>query len=1272
MPLNPNYSSLGDYGGSSSSPVSGATSASDFFDLFSEDGLGSLRSTYPGGDGSWRLRAIQSIASVQASALLDISINSNLGWNLVFKPAFQLGTGGNAWAIHRNARVDAVPAVKASLAWEYRPGRFINVVATVAGVAGNNFIINAFHAGTGLSSNLRSGSYAHDIRFTSAQTVANILLTANAAFNDVDLVAGTGYVATDTVTGNLERTDPGENAYLNLQNGAAGVAAEPVSVEINNADERIIFNILATDTLADIRAAASFANLTAIALVQKVGAFSEAATSFALLNTGIGFTGGIDASEDLIDKVNERVDVYYEAGDTLGDLDVALQALGLNTAYRGAYVATSVVEPPGFLRSFGAPTRTNFKDLTDTPSIIKPGRVVAGNAAGDALEFIRRAISHGGLEVVATVPADFQGAVLHLKHAHITQSGGISDRSLTPGFVAPDFYGYSDGTSYPATGILTGAAVPLAWVGSDSGTRDSNDVLTSWDVDYIASPVRSWLSGFKGGWIGGRGFALGSAEVFEGGVWLKGISGNISFPNATAKSFQLKNNDDSVYFLAETTVFLPGGILWWNGAKYVLLGEDTLLYKGLHVPALAYTKGDLVVIASGRAYVCIAAAVANTLITDTSKWVTLTRTSIVDLTGQGGHPQILAENKDQLHADFSIPRLWMPHHIPKADTPATGDSALWPITGKYIGTYDRFPSTASNGDIGYSRVSHVWERRQGPSVRATLTLVDITANKNDFPGAFVWLGERTDADDAAAHVPGNPTDLTAATSYLFYNKTTRVVEKLGSYVKATSPGTRYEATRLLAYDEYAESRSVQQTVGNPLVDENSQYTIEIDPSVPRAWLTQRKPFAGTPATGDSTPLKKASDNVFLGSFDQDPPSVIPGPEDHTFGDLPANAYVATEAAARALRTTYENNNSAWLAKYNANRFFYTTLFWSGGGVDGIKHERRNSAGDAWETFPEAYVLRIGQTYYNQFLHYWAIFSNLIVTTGQWTHTWYEAAFRTYSGTTYWLGERTDPNDAAAHVAENPVDSTGRYLFYNTTTHSVEQLTTDDIVLGQDAKLNFRPIPLVTFLDRELDVLVNTIENGPDVDVEMYTNQWTRNTTAFSFFGGNLNHPNQLNQIPFNRALTAVDDRSLMCIELQWEEVDIKDTKVYTNAGSTTTSSTVKTRRKFMATISTRAFRAMTERVYGGGTGENHNTYADSADWFWRRPDKSGGGFRQWAEMRVSYGRYRVAHKATHLAEDSANARANGPDGMALQFGTTVANPNATYMQRLRARIELHR
>ena len=524
-----------------------------------------------------------------------------------------------------------------------------------------------------------------------------------------------------------------------------------------------------------------------------------------------------------------------------------------------------------------------------------------------------------------------------------------------------------------------------------------------------------------------------------------------------------------------------------------------------------------------------------------------------------------------------------------------------------------------------------------------MTLVDATSEKADFPGAFVWLGERVDASAAAAQVPGNPAALAAATSYLFYNETSLVVEKLATYGQSVSPGERYEAMRLLTVDD----KSVKPTSGNPLVTAQNQFEIAVDPTVPRAWIGQRIPFAGTPAVGTSAQFTIA--DPFIGSFDADPPVAKLGQAKNDFGVFSNGSLAGNVATARTARTEYEGNNPAWLAAYNANRFLYVTLFWTDGGVKQSLHERRNAAGNAWETFPASYIVEIGQTYYNKWRHYWAIFYDGIDPTGVWTHTSYLAAFRSYAGTTYWLGRRSSAIDAAAHVAQ-PKDIAGRYIFYNTSTYQVEQLSTNSIIAGVAARIDFHPIALLSEADKP-EVLVDTLAStAADVAVDMGTTAWTRRTS--STVGAD-----EKNQIAFNRQLYPGDDHRLMTIELTWEEVLVSQTSAVT--------------RNFLATISAGAFRRFVERTYMA-SGSNKGTLNGCADWYVRRPHYTGGEMDKFAEMRISYGRFRAAYKANGLGDDAVLARSTAPDGMAFQFGSGSVNPNSTFIRKLKARIELHR
>ena len=902
-------------------------------------------------------------------------------------------------------------------------------------------------------------------------------------------------------------------------------------------------------------------------------------------------------------------------------------------------------------RKPGGGGASTFVALKDTPIAIQVNGEVVGNAAGDALEFIRRNTSPAGLEIVTTVPPTFRGYVLNLKHPAHVETGDTQDRIIVAKYNADSgFYGYSDGSSYPRTGTLSDPQTGrlISWIGSEVGTLSGSNLRT-WEADYIASHSRSWLAGFKSIWLAGNKYALSGAEVYDGGVWLKGI---VNGPNALASgnvTFNLVENNNNVYFRQDRVVSSTGGLLWWSGRKYVLLGGDTIRYKGVHSVTEVYYRDNLVISAAGIPYLCVADVASVTTLIELDAngdpyWIPLSkaaqaRESIVDVTGQGGHPQITAVNKDQLHADFSIPRLWLPQHIPNPAVPAVGTSALWPIAGKYRGTDDYFPAVANDGDIAYSRAEHVWQRRISASASQTFSLPAITADKSDFPGTYVWLGERDDATDAAAHVPSTYTTLVDF-SYLFYNRATRVVEKLSTYVAPTTPGERYAPSRILSYADWLVHQSVKPTVGNPEVNAVNQYEIHVDPSVPRAWIGQRIPYGSKPAKGTSIALKRATDQIFLGSFIADPPSARLGLATNTFGET-----TFAKSLSIAARNSYQMQQAAWLATYNANRSLAIKIVWS----NQVEYQRRNAAGTGWEVIPASYFLTLGQTYYNSALHYWVQFYGGVVNTGVWTPTVPLFAFRQYSGTTYWLGERSSAIEAAAH-AVYPKVANGRYIFYNTSTARVEQLNVASMSAPVNAGIRYVPVPLVSFRDREPEVLVDTLGSATDyADVILGSTAWRRRASGAA-------DAKEINQIAFNRQLMPVDDGRLMSIELTWEETD---------PGSTS----VEQERTFMATISAGGFRRFAERIYSGG-GANNGNYWGSADWYVRRPNGTAD-LNAWGEVRLSYGRFRAAYLSTGLGSSNAAARAAAPDGIAFHWGLNTANVNLVTVRKLRARITLH-
>ena len=443
-----------------------------------------------------------------------------------------------------------------------------------------------------------------------------------------------------------------------------------------------------------------------------------------------------------------------------------------------------------------------FVGLPDTPAAIAPLRSLHGNAAGDALEFIRQITQPGGIQIVPAIPADDQGAVLYLQHPAHTAAGARLDRQLTPGYAAPDLYGYSDGTAAPAAGRLTGnwQARHLAWIGSDRGTRTGAGAVTSWEVDYIASQSEAWLAGVARVWLGGTGYDL-SGLSYQGGVWLAGVvrtNTGPTFANGAAVAFNLEDGEGNLLFTDKITPVSAAGLLWWDRTRYVLLGSDAVRSRGAHDPSLAYLPGDLVF--TEGAYLCIAAAAANTAIGDTTRWAALWRPSIVDVTGQG-LPRITAGNRDQLHADFTIPRLYITRSVPVAGVAARGAGlGAFVAAGKFKGTLDAGPAVAETGDIYFNRQRLYWGARTLTTQGEVWAATSFDWAWQDFAGDHYWLGERSGVTDAAAHVV-TPIDATGI--YLYWNTQLRRLERLNAadFTPATKPYTDYQPVPVMTWND---------------------------------------------------------------------------------------------------------------------------------------------------------------------------------------------------------------------------------------------------------------------------------------------------------------------------------------------------------------------------------------------------------------------------------------------------------------------------------------
>ena len=497
----------------------------------------------------------------------------------------------------------------------------------------------------------------------------------------------------------------------------------------------------------------------------------------------------------------------------------------------------------------------------DTPAAIKPNQAVVGNKDGSKLDFVRQIMSSGMIPQVEKIPTFYDGAVLYLPHDEREWTGVPKDLMVTPGFSAPDFYGFSDGTALAATGSLTNThSALLSWLGGDLGTKDSNDVLLTWEPYEIASHSESWLNEFSKIKLGTVEHTLG-ASFFQGGITVKLIETPPSFTNANPIAVNLLRADGTSYWGTTSAITHYSGLYRWDGVHYELMRADSLFFRGGYNKIFQHSPGDLVSGLNGDYYVCIADSPVNTLLSDGSKWFLLWEASkVIDVTFGGGVPRITELNRHKLHADHSVPRLWINQFVPAPGTPATGTSAAWAIKAAdiavigFVGARRDSPGLAGSyvGNIYYDTRYHSWNKCTARAADNssfewhTQSLMQATSDKNIFPGPFVWLNERASANDAANAIAGNLPVTTV--SYLFYNTTTGLVEKLATFVAAEHHNYTYQPVALMSSFD----NPVVSVRGHPTVTADNYEKISIDHTVPRAWIEKETPVAKTPAKGQST------------------------------------------------------------------------------------------------------------------------------------------------------------------------------------------------------------------------------------------------------------------------------------------------------------------------------------------------------------------------------------------------------------------------------------
>ena len=218
--------------------------------------------------------------------------------------------------------------------------------------------------------------------------------------------------------------------------------------------------------------------------------------------------------------------------------------------------------------------------------------------------------------------------------------------------------------------------------------------------------------------------------------------------------------------------------------------------------------------------------------------------------------------------------------------------------------------------------------------------------------------------------------------------------------------------------------------------------------------------------------------------------------------------------------------------------------------------------------------------------------------GVWVSTGFSEFASIYTNvTSHWLGERNNANDAAGHVPL-PIDLSDNYFFYSRSEGSVEQIVNNSFVAPVGLGYLYRAHALVNADDIKKEFLA---------DHTLYTD---KNATGM--------HISPLEwivgaKIEFTRALTAGDDDRIIACHFRWEERN----------PTAPTSKTQGHHRSFAAQIDGLTFRTLGERV--AGVNGNSRSMTESADWYVRQPNwRPAGNFNNRAEMRISYGRERLA------------------------------------------------
>ena len=359
--------------------------ASNIFDVFTtgEAPYTGIRASYRGADADWSARGVAIVPSAKSKALVPISGSMVNGWDITLKPSFiSEEEEANNWKVIRRERASAIPAVAASVRWEYQTGQFVTITAATAGVAGNNIGIKIDPAAQPTHQTEFAVSRAgtrFDITYrTRGETISQFITAANAHFSRIVFSLDAG----GTSSNNITRSLPIIGAdYVLMTGGVDAILEEPISFGFHVIAEEIVANIRATDTLADIRKSLDFRiTFSAFAEATIVGTVDEASATFAIPvnDPGIAFAGGKNGNPlgVEIDELLKIIDIRYDpSAHTLGNIFGVMETAGVSPEYRGGGAAGNSPEVLGWVRSVGPLTAASPGTGTTVGSALSAAQI---------------------------------------------------------------------------------------------------------------------------------------------------------------------------------------------------------------------------------------------------------------------------------------------------------------------------------------------------------------------------------------------------------------------------------------------------------------------------------------------------------------------------------------------------------------------------------------------------------------------------------------------------------------------------------------------------------------------------------------------------------------------------------------------------------------------------------------------------------------------------------------------------------------------------------